>query len=202
MSAPLLQRALIESGGENDLSNLVQALAYKYQQNLEAAKANASYDLSRASLDWVLKWQGDTLRVTFRLPEEWYYVEHGRNRTTGKTGKRWEDPVGDIMRWIDLKRIVPQPRMKSARVPATKKTIDKQEQKKQMAMAIVRKIHRRGFYTRGPMDIQVYGKHPLERATEEVEAREKLVGILRDAVGQEIRVELGEVVKSLRKKQM
>jgi hypothetical protein len=151
---------------------------------------------------FVLDWQGTTLMLSLYLPEHWYYVEEGRSPNNGQSGKPWADPVGDIMRWIDLKRIVPQPRMKSARVPATKKTIDKQEQKKQMAAAIVRKIHRRGFYTRGPMDMQVYGKHPLERATEEVDARDRLVGILRDAVGQEIRVELGEVVKSLRKKQM
>ena len=146
----------------------------------------------------MLKWQGETLKVTFRLPEEWYYVEHGRNRTTGKTGQRWEDPVGDIMRWIDAKRLVPQPHMKSARVPATKKTIDKNEQKRQMAEAIVRKIHRRGFYTRGPMDMQVYGKHPLEASVEEMDMKRQLMGILRDAVGREIRVELGDVVKSMR----
>ena len=48
------------------------------------------------------------------------------------------------------------------------------------------------------MDMQVYGKHPLEASVEEMNMKRQLMGILRDAVGREIRVELGDVVKSMR----
>ena len=194
----LLQRALIESGAENDLSNLAQALADKYEENLQLAEANATYDLSKAAMNYYLHWKGETLLLTFRLPEEWYYVEHGRQRTTGKTGKRWDDPVGDIMRWIELKRIVPQTQMKSARVPKNSKALSEMDKRRNMAQAIVRKIHKRGFYTTG-MIAEPQGKHLLEKSVVEVEVRERLVGILKDAMGNDIKVELNDMVKTFHK---
>lgn len=190
----LLQRALVESGAENDLSNLAQALADKYEDNLAAAKVNASYDLSRAAMNYYFRWKGDVMLLTFRLPEEWYYVEQGRQKTTGKTGKKWRDPVGDIMRWIDLKKLVPQPQMVSARVPRVKHSLTPEEAKRGMAHGILHKIHSRGFYTNGRMDMQPKGKHLLEKATEAMELRERLVGILTDALGHEIKVEMGSVI--------
>ena len=180
----------------NALYNLAMELARQYQQNLEAAKVNASGALSRAATNYIFTWKGDTLMLIFRLPEEWYYVEHGRAETTGKTGKRWANPVEDILQWIRFKRIVPRTQMKSARVPRTRKPVPKSEQERRMAEAIVRKIHREGFYSPNHQ-----GKHLLEQSIEEVEIKERLKGILVDAFGKEIKVELADVVSTLNNSQ-
>lgn len=179
---------------ETALDELAHELAKRYQDNLEAARVNASYDLSRAAMNYIFRWKGDTLMLTFRLPEEWYYVEHGRKGTSGVTGKPWPDPVGDIMRWIDLKRLVPMPSYKSARRPKNGRIQPQEEAKRDMARAIVRKIHRVGFYGNTSQ-----GKHLLEKSVVETQLAERLKGILVDAYGKEIRVELADVVSTLKK---
>ena len=102
------------------------------------------------------------------------------------SGKRWDDPVGDILRWMEVKHLVPETRMRSARVPEAKKTIDPEKARRQMAQDIVHKIFRRGFYTQGKTDIGPHGKHPLEDAVTATAIKERLKGILVDAFGKEI----------------
>lgn len=178
----------------NALYNVAMELAETYQQLLASEHVNASGELSRAAKSYIFRWKGDVLMLTFRLPEYWYYIEHGRNRTTGVTGKAWADPVGDIMRWIDAKKLTPTTQMRSARVPKTRKPVDAQTAKRRMAEAIVHKIHREGFYSPNH-----HGKHLMEKAIMATKIKERLVGILVDAYGEEIRVELADVVNSLNK---
>lgn len=179
---------------ETALNDLAFELAETYQRLLEEDGVNASGALSRSAINYVFNWKGDVLQLVFRLPEQWYYVEHGRNATTGKTGKPWADPVGDIMRWIEAKKLVPQTPMRSARVPKSRKQLSPQEKKERMAQAIVHKIHREGFYSPDH-----HGKHPLERAVLETRIKERIVGILVDAYGEEIRVDLAGALKDLSK---
>ena len=174
----------------NALYNLAMELATQYQKNLEAAKVNATGALSRAATNYIFTWKGNTLMLVFRLPEEWYYVEHGRKPTSGVTGKPWPNAVEDIIQWIRIKRIAPRSEMRTARVPRTRKPIPKAEQERRMAQAIVRKIHREGFYSPNHQ-----GKHLLEQSIEEVEIKERLKGILIDAFGKEIKVELADILQ-------
>lgn len=175
---------------ENPLSNIAMQLAVRYQQLLAADGINASGDLSKSAISYILQWKGDTLMLTFRLPEYWYYVEHGRRPTSGVTGQRWENPVEDILKWMRVKRVLPS---SAGRVPH-RKPIPKDVEERRMAYAIVKKIHREGFYSPGHQ-----GKHPLERAIDEVGIKEKLRGILSDAFGREIKVELADVVNTFKK---
>lgn len=179
---------------ETALDNLAMELATQYQKNLAEMKVNATGALSRAATSYVFSWKGDTLMLIFRLPEVWYYVEHGRDKTTGKTGKPWPNAVDDILRWIRIKRIVPRTPMRSARVPKSRKPVPKAVEERRMAEAIVRKIHREGFYSPNH-----HGLHPLEQAVEEVAIKERLRGILVDALGKEIRVELADAVTHIKK---
>ena len=179
---------------ETALDNLAMELATQYQKNLAEMKINATGTLSRAATNYIFSWKGDTLMLIFRLPEQWYYVEHGRDKTTGKTGKPWPNAVDDILRWIRIKRIVPRTPMRSARVPKSRKPVPKAVEERRMAEAIVRKIHHEGFYSPNH-----HGLHPLEKAVEEVAIKERLRGILVDALGKEIRVELADAVTHIKK---
>lgn len=184
----------------NALYDLAMELAEAYQRNLDAAGVNASGALRKAALSYIFRWKGDVLMLTFRLPEEWYYVEHGRSPNNGRSGKPWADPVGDIMRWMDAKHLSPETPMRSARVPRHKKQLPPDMLKRKMAKAIVHKIFTRGFYTSGPADIGPHGKHPLADAIEATDIRDRLVGILADALGNDIKVELSEMVETVQKR--
>ena len=184
----------------NALYNLAMELATVYQQNLDAAGVNASGALRKAAPSYIFRWKGDVLMLTFRLPEEWWFVEHGRSPNNGTSGKRWDDPVGDILRWMEVKHLVPETRMRSARVPEAKKTIDPEKARRQMAQGIVHKIFRRGFYTQGKTDIGPHGKHPLEDAVTATAIKERLKGILVDAFGKEIVVELADMAEAVKPK--
>ena len=174
------------------LNDLAFDLAKRYQENLAAAQVNASGALSKAAINYIFTWKGETLQLIFRLPEEWYYVEHGRDSTTGKTGKPWPNAVEDIIRWIRVKHITPRSKMRSARVPSSRKPVPSSTKERQMAEAIVRKIHREGFYSPGHQ-----GKHLLQEAIVETDIKNRLRGILTDALGREIKVELGDLLASV-----
>lgn len=178
------------------LNDLAFDLAKRYQENLAAAQVNASGALSKAAINYIFTWKGETLQLVFRLPEEWYYVEHGRDSTTGKTGKPWPNAVEDIIKWIRVKHITPRSQMRSARVPSSRKRVPSSTKERKFAEAIVHKIHLHGFYSDPPYTVR-YGKHPLENAITETEIKDKLRGILTDALGREIKVELGDLLASV-----
>lgn len=182
----------------NALYDVAFDLAETYEKLLEQDGVNATKELSNAAKQYVFQWRGDVLQLIFRLPEHWYYVEHGRSPSMGQTGKMWADPVADIMRWMQAKHLVPRTQMRSARVPVPKKDVDPM---REAAENIVRKIHRRGFYTSSPTDYGPHGKRPLWRATMEVELVQRLKNVLIDAYGKEIKVELGDIAESVKQSQ-
>lgn len=92
------------------------------------------------SVDYEVKVDGDSYIVGLNLEEYWYYVENGR-----KAGKF--PPVGNIMRWIKMKPVLPRP-LKNGKLPT----------EKQLAFLIGRKIANEG----------TEGKNVMARTIEEV----------------------------------
>lgn len=92
------------------------------------------------SVDYEVKVDGDSYIVGLNLEEYWYYVENGR-----KAGKF--PPVGNIMRWIKMKPVLPRP-LKNGKLPT----------EKQLAFLIGRKIAEEG----------TQGQHIMDRTVEEV----------------------------------
>lgn len=95
-------------------------------------------DSRLANFTWNVDYNGQTYRLQFNLPKEWYWVEHGRMPSSKMP------PVEKIMQWIQVNRIVPQAR--KGKVPTTKG----------LAFAIAKKIQKEGFYSPGH-----HGKHIL-----------------------------------------
>ena len=128
-----------------------------YKKNLEDLKINASGQLSRTA-DFDVEFSDYHLAVYFILESYWYYIENGRNKSTGKFG-RWANKVEDIERWL---------RQKIARgsfVPTGGHSIPRTDKEiKSVSYLIARKITRLGFY--GTTSI---GKHPLQNAIEEAD---------------------------------
>lgn len=180
MAAPKILGAI---SSETEIYTLADELAQLYKSKMEQAGVVAHGELRDAADMWIFNWKGETLQLIFRLPEHWYYVEHGRNPTSGVTGKRWENPVEDIISWMQVKHVVPRVRQVAKRRKTTRPT----DPYRQTAKAIVYKIHRRGFY-----DPNHHGQHILEEAVNESDIRNKLVGKLVDQFNRAIRVELSE----------
>lgn len=132
-----------------------QQIVELYRAELAAQQINASGELSR-SADFDVDFDENKITVYFIYASYGYYIEHGRNRTTGSTGVKWADPVGDIMQWIQNKKLVPRG---NKGIPRTQKEI------KRVAYAIVRKINKFGFY-----GTDHHGKHPLENALKTAES--------------------------------
>ena len=123
----------------------IEELAYKlaqlYRQQLDEKGINASGELSRFETT-VDIWY-DHLFITFDLNDYWKWVENGRPR-----GK--QPPLQDIERWIEVKKLVPNPR--DNKVPNAK----------QLVYLIARKIGRDGYYSKDGSPFE--GKHPLQDA--------------------------------------
>ena len=128
-----------------------------YKKNLEDLKINASGQLSRTA-DFDVNFNDYHLAVYFILESYWYYIENGRNKSTGKFGS-WRNKYADIENWL---------RQKIARgtfVPTGGHTIPKTEKEiKSVSYLIARKITKMGYYGTTSM-----GKHPLQNAIEEAD---------------------------------
>jgi hypothetical protein len=97
---------------------------YKYQISLGGK--NASRKLIDNVKSWVVVGE-NSYEVTLQLQDYWKYIEGGR-----KAGKF--PPVGAIMRWIEVKPIIPRPN-DFGKIPTPK----------QLAFLIGRKIEREGI---------------------------------------------------------
>lgn len=128
-----------------------------YKKNLEDLKINASGQLSRTA-DFDVNFNDYHLAVYFILESYWYYIEKGRNKSTGKFGS-WRNKYADIENWL---------RQKIARgsfVPTGGHTIPRTEKEiKSVSYLIARKITKMGYYGTTSM-----GKHPLQNAIEEAD---------------------------------
>ena len=137
--------------------NLSKRILDYYKKNLEDMKINASGQLSRTA-DFDVDFSDYHLAVYFILESYWYYIENGRNKSTGKFGS-WRTKYADIENWL---------RNKIARgsfVPSGGHTIPHTEKEiKSVSYLITRKITKMGFYGTTSM-----GKHPLQNAIEEAD---------------------------------
>ena len=137
-----------------------------YRDNLSKEKVDASGKLSR-SVDFDLDFDSYHVTIYLIMESYWYYVEVGRNKSTGKFGS-WRNKYADIENWL---------RNKIARgtfiptgghsIPHTEKEI------KSASYLIARKITKFGFYGKDH-----HGKHILEKTMDEVEK----LGILDDII--------------------
>ena len=116
------------------------------------------------SVDYEVKVDGDSYIVGLNLEEYWYYVENGR-----KAGKF--PPVGNIMRWIKMKPVLPRP-LKNGKLPT----------EKQLAFLIGRKIAEEG----------TEGKNIMAKTIEEVN-NEMLMSI-KMAILEDIKEDLKPVI--------
>ena len=140
-----------------------------YKKNLEDMKINTSGQLSRTA-DFDVDFDDYHLAVYFILESYWYYIEKGRNKSTGKFG-RWANKVEDIERWLRQKIA------KGSFVPTGGHTIPKTEKEiKSVSYLIARKITRLGFYGTTSM-----GKHALQNEIEE-EDRLGIIDVIIDCV--------------------
>ena len=164
--------------------NLSKRILDYYKKNLEDMKINTSGQLSRTA-DFDVDFDDYHLAVYFILESYWYYIENGRNKSTGKFGS-WTSKVTDIERWL---------RQKIARgtfVPSHGHTIPRTEKEiKSVSYLIARKITRLGFY-----GADHHGKHILERTLDEVEKLgilDKIIDEIVDAYDKRIEVELEKI---------
>lgn len=138
-----------------DLSAKIVGL---YRKQLEDKKIDASGQLSRTA-DFDIDFNDYSLSVYMILESYAWYVENGRNASTGKYGS-WKSKYTDIENWI---------RQKVARgtfVPSSGHTIPRTDKEiKRVAGAIVHKITRVGFYGHDH-----HGLHPLQDALDEAES--------------------------------
>lgn len=129
-----------------------------YRKNLEDMKINASGQLSK-SADFDLEY-GDSFITVYMLLESYaWYIEEGRNSSTGKYGT-WSTKYSDIENWL---------RNKLARgtfIPSGRHTIPRSDKEiKRAAGAIVQKITRLGFYGEDH-----HGLHPLQATMDTAES--------------------------------
>lgn len=147
-----------------------------YRQQLELQNINASGELSN-SADFDYEFNENSIVLYFIYNSYGYYVEHGRKPTTGVTGVEWQNPVKDILDWMDKKNIIPYnrgsrpvPNRRSfvpSRPRSLKQPIQETDKRKlSAAYAILNKIHQKGWY-----DPNHQGKEPLKKALEEAQAQ-------------------------------
>jgi hypothetical protein len=172
-----------------DLYQLVKDLLDAYKANIENAGAVAQGDLVNAATyeadKWVLRWKGETLTLVLRLPDYWKYIEEGRGPTQkGEGGKLY--PA--ILDWVKIKiekgQIVPRADPKTKKVPKVE----------QLAYAITKKIHKRGYF-----DPDHHGKYPLREAIQETDIVRQFAAALTDQFNRIVHVELSENLTKLTK---
>ena len=155
-----------------------------YRDNLSKEKVDASGKLSRTA-DFDLDFDNYHVTIYLILESYWYYIEKGRNKSTGKWGN-WRTKYLDIENWL---------RNKIARgtfiptgghsIPHTEKEI------KSVSYLIARKITTLGFY-----GTDHHGKHILEKTMEEVErlgVLDKIIDSIVDAYDKRVEVEFEKI---------
>ena len=164
--------------------NYANRIVQMYRENLSKEKVDASGQLSRTA-DFDLDFDEYHVTIYLILESYWYYIEKGRNKSTGKFGS-WRNKYADIENWL---------RQKIARgsfVPSHGHTIPHSDSEiKSVSYLIARKITRLGFY-----GIHHEGKHILERTLDEVEKLgilDDIIDEIVDAYDKRIEVELEKI---------
>lgn len=107
---------------QSEINLLVQKLVDDYKDDIKSHVSSNS-QLLDITADFEI--QGETFRITFNVPQYWYWAENGR-----RPGK--QPPIQNIIDWISIKRIVPK--SINGKVPTTK----------QLAFVIARSIGKKG----------------------------------------------------------
>lgn len=71
-------------------------------------------------------------------------LEHGRGPNSGQSGKRWDDPVGDIEQWLIDKGVAATVR-DYVRDRSTSRMVEREVTRSTLAFLIARKIMREGW---------------------------------------------------------
>lgn len=150
-----------------------------YRAALETEKVNASGQLSRTA-DFDLSFDEYHVTVYLILESYFYYIEKGRNKSTGRFGS-WASKYADIENWVRQKIA------KGSFVPSHGHTIPRTDKEiKSVSFLIARKITNLGFY-----GTTHEGKHILENVMDEVERAGILDSIIDEIVkAYEERVEI------------
>ena len=155
-----------------------------YRDNLSKEKVDASGQLSRTA-DFDLDFDNYHVTIYLIIESYWYYVEKGRNPSTGKFGS-WRNKYADIENWLRNKisrgSFVPTG---GHSIPHTEKEI------KNVSYLIARKITKFGFYGKDH-----HGKHILEKTLDEVEKLgilDSIIDEIVDAYDKRIEVELEKI---------
>ena len=167
-----------------NIYNYANQIVQMYRDNLQKEKVDASGQLSRTA-DFDLDFDNFHVTIYLILESYWYYIEKGRNKSTGKFG-RWANKYADIENWV---------RNKIARgtfIPTGGHTIPRTDKEiKSVSYLIARKITRLGFY-----GTDHHGKHILERTMDEVEKLgilDKIIDEIVDAYDKRVEVEFEKI---------
>lgn len=158
------------------LYDLVNKLANMYRNELVNINAVASGKLVNFTRE--IDWDGTKFTVSFDLPDHWYYIEHGRKKTTKGNGK---ELYNAILNWVKLKGITAR---------------DGKDQTS-LAWAITKKIHKLGYF-----GTDHHGKQPLTKALERARADgtiDAIADCVADGFGNQIRVSLAELENMTKK---
>ena len=166
------------------LYDYANRIVQMYRDNLSKEKVDASGKLS-SSVDFDLDFDEYHVTVYLIMESYWYYIEKGRNKSTGKFGT-WRNKYADIENWL---------RNKIARgsfIPTSGHTVPRTEKEiKSVSYLIVRKITKFGFYGKDH-----HGKHILEKTMEEVErlgVLDKIIDEIVDAYDKRIEMEFEKI---------
>ena len=155
-----------------------------YRDNLSKEKVDASGKLSR-SVDFDLDFDNYHVTIYLIMESYWYYIEKGRNKSTGKWG-RWANKYADIENWLRNKI------SRGSFIPTGGHSIPRTDSEiKSVSYLIARKITKMGFY-----GIHHEGKHILEKTMEEVERLgilDKIIDEIVKAYDKRIEVELEKI---------
>ena len=140
-----------------NIYNYANQIVQMYRDNLSKEKVDASGRLSR-SVDFDLDFDNFHVTIYLIMESYWYYIEKGRNKSTGKWGN-WRTKYADIENWLRNKISRGTFILTSGHsIPRTEKEI------KSVSYLIARKITKMGFY-----GLHHEGKHILEKTLDEVE---------------------------------
>lgn len=162
-----------------------QQIVELYRQELDRQKVNASGLLSRTA-DFDVDFNDNEITVYLITQSYAFYIEKGRRPTGSGGGQHWTNPVGDIEQWLRQKIA------NGSFIPRSNKPIPRTPQElRSVSYAIVRKIHKEGFYSPNHQ-----GKHILQNVLEQADAMgliDSMVNNIVEAYENEVSVEIAKL---------
>lgn len=153
------------------LYDYADELAKLYKLEIQNSNSKATGTLFNFTHE--IKWDGETLKVVFKLPHYWYYIEEGRNPTKKSEGGVL---IEAIRKWIKDKGIVPR-----------------NGDFEGLAWAITNSIHRQGYFKPNH-----HGKHLLKNALDNAQNSgliNKIITSVKDDLERPIKVSLNDLTK-------